>query len=129
MTILITEQFECDADQLWAIVGTPDRVDWVPGVKDCFYDGEVRTLFLPGAGKIKERILDRNAESRTMSYSCFDSPVPLESHLASIEVRPNAKGCELVWETTVIPEVNEPFIKQSKMGALVQIASILENIS
>ena len=38
MTILITEQFECDADQLWAIVGTPDRVDWVPGVKDCVYD-------------------------------------------------------------------------------------------
>jgi hypothetical protein len=34
-----------------------------------------------------------------------------------------------VWETTVIPEANEPFIKQSKMGALVQIASILENLS
>ncbi len=129
MAILITEQFKCDADQLWAIVGTPDRVDWVPGVKDCVFDGEVRTLFLPGAGKIKERILDRDEALRTMSYSCFDSPVPLDSHHASIEVRSNAGGCELIWKTTVVPEATEPFIKQSKMGALAQIASIIENLN
>ena len=44
-------------EEVWAVLGKPDRVDWVPGVKSCDFDGEVRSLILPGAGAIKERIL------------------------------------------------------------------------
>ena len=125
MAIVITQHLEFEADRVWAIVGEPGRVDWVPGVEECAFDGEVRTLVLPGAGRIKERILNRDAASRTLSYSCFDSPTPLESHHASIEVRPLADGCEFVWKTTVVPESNEKFIEQSKMGALAQLNKIL----
>jgi hypothetical protein len=125
MAVIIKQQLKFDPEIVWAIVGTPDRVDWVPGVKDCVFDGEVRTLSLPGAGRIKERILSRNAESMTMEYSCFESPMPLEQHHAHIEVRPAPDGCELIWTTTIKPEAIEKFIRQSKEGAIAQLLEIL----
>ena len=74
MPIEKTIQFDCQPAQLWEIVGTPDRVDWVPGVTNCEFDGEVRSLSLPGAGAIKEKILSRDADAMHMQYSCIESP-------------------------------------------------------
>ena len=53
MPVVIDHEFKATAEQLWEILGTPDRVDWVPGVTSCTFDGEVRSLDLPGAGAIK----------------------------------------------------------------------------
>ena len=69
MSVKFDQHFNHPADQLWAIVGTPDRIDWVPGAASCTFDGEVRSLSLPGAGNIKERILSRAADQRPMEYS------------------------------------------------------------
>ena len=66
MAVKFDHQFNASAEQLWAIVGTPDRVDWVPGAESCAFDGEVRSLHLPGAGDIKERILAHDPDTKTM---------------------------------------------------------------
>ena len=60
MAILIEHEFKSTAMELWDIVGTPDRIDWVPGVTECVFDGEVRRLGMPGAGQIAEKILLHN---------------------------------------------------------------------
>lgn len=125
MPIQKNVQFNCPSSKLWAIVGTPDRVDWVPGVMDCEFDGEVRSLTLPGAGQIKERILSRNNQEMTIQYSCFESPVPLQKHLASIQILETDEGCELQWRTEVEPVAFEPFIEESMDGAIKQIHTIL----
>ena len=125
MSVKVDHQFNASADQLWAILGTPDRIDWVPGVTSCTFDGEVRSLHLPGAGDIKERILSRDEDSKTMEYSCFETPAPLESHHASIEIIPNADGCRLLWETTVAPIEIETFIRTSMEGCLERLTEIL----
>jgi len=111
---------------LWAVIGTPDRVDWVPGVEGCEYDGEVRSLSLPGAGAIKELIISRDAVARTMVYSCFESPTPLDFHEARVEVIPAEQGCTLYWQTLVEPVEIEVFIKASMEGCLVQIGQVIE---
>ncbi len=126
MPVKIDQQFHHSADQLWAIVGAPDRIDWVPGADSCTFDGEVRALSLPGAGDIKERILSRDADQRTMEYSCFETPAPLESHHASIQVIANADGCRLIWETSVTPVEFERFIRTSMEGCLKRISEILK---
>ena len=125
ITINIEHKFDCTADELWAVIGTPDRVDWVPGVEGCEYDGEVRSLSLPGAGAIKERIVSRDAAARTMVYSCFESPTPLEFHEARVEVVAEDNGCTLHWQTKVEPVEIEVFIKASMEGCLVQIAQVI----
>ena len=125
MSILIKRMLGYEPDKVWEIIGAPGRVDWVPGVTDCEFDGEVRTLELPGAGRIKERILKHHPETRTIEYSCFESPIPLESHQASIQINVAPGGCEFIWKTTVKPESNEKFIRQSMEGALVQLSELL----
>ena len=71
MAVIIDHKFAVAPETLWEILGTPDRVDWVPGVTSCSFDGEVRSLDLPGAGAIKERILRHDNDARIIEYSCF----------------------------------------------------------
>ena len=126
MAVVIDHQFDVSPDELWAILGTPDRVDWVPGVASCTFDGEVRSLDLPGAGAIKERILTHDNEARILEYSCFESPGALESHRAKMEITATAAGCRLQWQAEVKPQVIEPFIKGSMEGCVNRLEEMLK---
>ena len=125
MAVIIDHEFFVAPVALWEILGTPDRVDWVPGVKSCSFDGEVRSLDLPGAGAIKERILRLDNEAMALEYSCFESPGNLESHRAQMQVTPTNTGCRLVWQASVEPVAIEPFIKGSMEGCIVRLEEML----
>ena len=125
MSVTIDHQFSATAEQLWAIVGTPDRIDWVPGATSCQIDGDIRSLTLQGAGRIKERILSHDHQKRTMEYSCFETAAPLQSHRSRIEVIANADGCQLVWQTTVTPSEIEVFIRTSMKDCVTKLEEIL----
>lgn len=125
MSVTIDHQFNTTAEQLWAIVGTPDRIDWVPGATSCQVDGDIRSLTLQGAGRIKERILSHDNQELTMEYSCFETTAPLQSHRSRIEVIANADGCQLVWQTTVTPSEIEVFIRTSMKDCVTKLEQIL----
>ena len=125
MAVNIDHQFRTTADRLWEILGKPDRVDWVPGVQHCVLEGDVRSLTLPGAGDIKERILFYSNEQRIIEYSCFEAPGTLKTHYARMEVIPNAKGCQLLWHAEVTPVNIEAFIRKSMEGCLVRLEQLL----
>lgn len=125
MAIEKTVLFPCTPAQLWAIVGTPDRVDWVPGVTACEFDGEVRSLNLPGAGAIKEKILVRDPDQHQLIYSCIESPMPLGSHRAEIVLKETSGQTQMIWRTDVEPAAVEPFISGSMDTAIEQLHIIL----
>ncbi len=127
MSVTIDHQFSATAEQLWAIVGTPDRIDWVPGATSCQVDGDIRSLTLQGAGRIKERILSHDNQRRIMEYSCFETVAPLQSHLSRIEVIDNANGCQLIWQTNVVPNEIEVFIRTSMKDCVTKLEEILTN--
>jgi|AntAceMinimDraft_12_1070368.scaffolds.fasta_scaffold38965_2 hypothetical protein len=125
MTIRLEQSFDAEASELWAILGQPERVDWVPGIESCVFDGKVRAFTLPGAGAIKEEILLLDHDQRRIEYSCFESPIPLTLHQASMQITDTEDGCHLVWETRIEPEKFEPFIVTSMEGALQRLQTIL----
>ena len=125
MAVIIDHEFSVGPDELWAILGTPDRVDWVPGVQSCSYDGEVRSLDLPGAGAIKERILRHDNDARVLAYSCFESPGNLKSHRAEMQITATDTGCRLLWQAAVEPVAIEPFIKSSMEGCITRLEEML----
>ena len=125
MAIKIDIPLSFTADQVWAVVGTPDRVDWVPGVESCTFRDGVRSLVLPGAGAIKERILSLDHSVRKIEYSCFESPGALKSHHAAMHVVESNKGCRLLWEASVEPVGIESFVNASMRAALIQLKKIL----
>lgn len=125
MPIRFEHKFDYSATAVWEILGTPDRVDWVPGVESCTFDGEVRSLDLPGAGAIKERILNRDDGERKIEYSCFESPGTMTSHHACMQIVQLSHGCKLLWQAQIEPIELEPFIKNSMEGALAQLERVL----
>lgn len=125
MAIRIEHPLAWSAAAVWAVVGDPARIDWVPGVESCAMEGDVRRFAMAGAGELAERILLRDPERRRLEYSVIQSTPPLEAHRAAIEVVEQSEGCLLIWETEVRPEAVEPFIRRSMKGALAQLETVL----
>ena len=57
MPIRIETEIPHKAEKVWAVVGTPDRIDWVNGVESCVYSDGIRRFKMDGAGDLAERIL------------------------------------------------------------------------
>ena len=116
---------------IWAIVGSPGRVDWVPGVESCEFDGEVRRFKMEGAGGLAERIVSHDDAQMFMEYSVVESTPPLQSHLASIKLNPQnggdgeENGTEFIWCTSVEPIAVAPFIKKGMLGSLALLEPTL----
>lgn len=126
MTIQIEQEFNVVAQTLWEIVGTPDRVDWVPGVTECAFDGEERRLGMPGAGQIVEKILLRDDQQMRLEYSCIKSTPPLTHHHATIQLDSIDEGrCLMRWNTEVAPVEVETFIEKSMHGCLKRLEELL----
>ncbi len=125
--IKLIRNFQANENMAWDIFKKPDRVDWVPGVEHCIFDGEIRTLDFPGVGKIREKILCLDHDRKIIEYSCIETPGNLENHHAKIEIRgnPNNDSCTLVWTVIVSPKELEPFIEQSMLGCLGAINELL----
>lgn len=98
----------------------------VPGVTNCSFDGEVRSLELPGAGAIKQRILTCDNDARIPEYSCFESPGILESHRAKMEIMVTTSGCRSQWQADVKPEALEALVKDSMEGCIARLEEMLK---
>ena len=123
--IRFDEWLPVSAEHLWSILGTVDRVDWVPGVTACELDGSVRRLHLPGAGDIAEEIKVRDEAQFRLVYQCIESPQPMDFHEARIQIIPDSGDrCRLIWEADIRPERFEPFLKASMEGALAQLKEV-----
>ena len=125
MAIKIEEILPYPPAIIWAIVGEPGRVDWVPGVESAEFDGEVRRFKMVGAGGLAERINERDAQRMYLEYSVIESTPPLQSHVASITLEPHEGGTRFIWQTTVEPVAVEHFIATGMKGSLVQLADVL----
>ena len=79
MAIKIEEILPYPPAIIWAIVGEPDRVDWVAGVESAEFDGEVRRFKMVGAGGLAERINVRDAQRMYLEYSVIESTPPLQA--------------------------------------------------
>lgn len=125
MAIKIEHVLPYSPAQVWAIVGDPGRVDWVPGVESAEFDGEVRRFKMEGAGGLAERINQRDEAHMYLEYSVIESTPPLQSHLASITLEAHAEGTLFIWQTDVEPVAVEPFIAAGMKGSLALLTEVL----
>lgn len=110
---------------IWAVVGEPGRVDWVPGVESAEFDGDVRRFQMAGAGGLAERINKRDEARMYLEYSVIESTPPLRSHVASITLEVHEDGTLFTWQTHVEPVEVEPFIAKGMKGSLELLTRIL----
>ena len=126
MEITIEKVFDCERERVWAVIGNPERVDWVPSASDCDFDGSIRRFRMEGAGQLAEKIVLRDEDGMVLKYSVIDSPA-VDHHLATISLK-NHEGnkTRFSWAQEFEPAQLEPFIRKGMEDSLVQLDSVLD---
>ena len=122
----LIESFRCPAAALWDIVGTLDRVDWVPSVDRAEMRGTDRHMHMEGAGALVERIYQHEPEARVVEYGVVESAVGITHHRARIEVMDSADGCTLRWALAVEPDAFGPMIESTMQTCLTELHTLLD---
>jgi len=107
-------------DAVWAKVGDFGGLgSFFPGIESFRLEGDDRIVGMFGM-EIRERLLARDEDTRTMSYSVVDG-VPIERHLATITVVPEGNGSKVTWAYEVEPAEMAPVFGDTYKGALAAL--------
>ena len=121
-----TTSFTVSSDQVWEVISNVSRCDWLPTVNRVDLDDDIRSFEMEGMGKIKERIIELNHETKTLVYSAIETRTPIKHHLATMQVISNRdNACELEWSTEIEPEIFADAIKQGMQISINGLKSVL----
>lgn len=107
--VLVVEELNASADAVWELVSDFGGVlKWSAMLESCEVEGEgvgsVRTLRMPGAPAIVERLESLDAATRSFSYSIVEGPLPVEQYVATLKVSDRgADRCEVEWRSSFEP--------------------------
>lgn len=114
------------AEEVWALVGEFGGLDtWMAGVDRCEVDGDVRVVHTMGM-QITERLVDRDPDARTITYSIEGEGAPVSEHRATIAVADAGDGCTVTWDVSVSPDEAAPMFRDIYQGALDQLKAHVE---
>ena len=126
MEITIEKVFDCEREKVWAVIGNPERVDWVPSASDCVFDGSIRRFQMEGAGQLAEEIVLRDEDGMVLKYSVIESPA-IDQHLATISlIDHEGNKTRFSWAQEFEPAHLEAFIRKGMEDSLVQLDSVLD---
>ena len=110
---------------IWAIVGQPGRVDWVPGVESIELEGNKRVFKMSGMGRLVEEILNCDDENMELSYSAIETMAPIKHHFAKIKLIPGENRTTFEWTTQIDPPEFADAIRQGMLASLDQLEEVL----
>ena len=111
------------ADEVWALVGDPARVaEWFSHIVEATVEGTHREVTLGSGLVLQEEIVTVRDDLRRLQYR-ITGPLPIEHHLATIDVLPDGRDrCVVVYGTDVVPHALA-FILDGAVGeALADLA-------
>ena len=118
--------FDCDAKELWKILTDVSRCDWVSSVDKIIIEDDCRVFEMEGIGQVKEKILLNDTKNMTLKYSAIQTVVPLNHHLATMNVLyVDDDSCKLEWTTEIDPD---NFADAIHHGMIISIQGIKEVI-
>jgi len=119
------EEFTCSPGDLWAVVGTLDRVDWVPGIDSAKMIGDERHMTMAGNQSLVEKIYHHDNATMTIKYGVIDSAVGITHHRAQLQLSESPNGCTLNWTLEAEPDAFGPVIEQMMRDSLTGIHAVL----
>jgi uncharacterized protein YndB with AHSA1/START domain len=115
------------ADEVWSAVSDPVGIAaWFPGVATCTVDGDVRHIATTNGVEVDEEIVSNDAGLRRFQYSLRPGPVPLEHHLATVDVIDDGDGSLVVYSCDVRPDPLGPAMQQTLDAAVSGLKRHLE---
>ncbi len=115
------------ADEVWAVVTEPTGIAaWFPGVTACTIDGDVRHVTTATGVEVDEEIVTNDGGLRRFQYRLVPGVVPVERHLATVDVLEDGDGALVVYSCDVSPDALGPAMQQSADGAVSGLKRHLE---
>ena len=101
-----------DAKQVWEAIGNFNALpSWHPAIESSELEdgGTVRRLTVMGGGEIVEKLVARDDEELTYTYSIVSSPLPVINYSATLKVAPNESGgADVEWSGQFEPAQDIP---------------------
>lgn len=98
-----------DPDEVWKVISDAGAIStWFPGIETTIADGGERRCSVAGGIQLVEQIVTVDHELRRFQYSISEG-MPVEFHLATVDVLPDRDGSLVIYSTDVLPdEAKEP---------------------
>ncbi len=95
----------CNADDVWALVGAPERLhEWFP-TTETRVEGTTRWVTLASGITFEEHIVTLDHDLRRFQYQIINNPIITE-HLGTVDVIDDGPDrCIVVYSTNMEPEV------------------------
>jgi carbon monoxide dehydrogenase subunit G len=91
-------------DDVWAVVGDYESIPtWLPVITEAKVQGNERVCQMGDQGTLREEILSRDDAARRYEYRIHESPLPITSYRASMEVQPDGDGSRFIWTIDIEP--------------------------
>ena len=124
-----------EAARVWELVGDFHGLPrWNAGLAESRPEdgGQVRYLVRKAGGHVRERLIARDDAARTITYTIFESGLPIGRHVATMQVVGKGKESTVNWscefESKGPPEAEVAAIfKQIFTGGLSNLKAMLEN--
>lgn len=90
-------------DEVWRVVSDVGAIaDWFPMIESSSASGSSRTCTMAGGGELEEEIVTNDSELRRLQYR-ITKGVPLEYHLATVDVLEDGDGALVIYSADVQP--------------------------
>jgi uncharacterized protein YndB with AHSA1/START domain len=117
---------DASADEVWKAVGDPEAiVGWFPGVTSCRLEGDVRVVGVGPDLTVRERIVTNDPDLRRFQYSLQPDPVPVEHHLATVDVIDLGDRSLVVYGTDVLPDAAAAGMQGTLDAALAGLTALV----
>ncbi|MEV7981256.1 SRPBCC family protein [Streptomyces sp. NPDC086519] len=112
-----------DPDRVWAVLTDVNLIpQWFPAVREAHFDGVHRHLSTP-EGTLKSLVVTRDDELRRFQYRFVEGmPLPVDFHLGTIDVLPDAHGSRVVYSQEILPEALAPVVERAVGAGIEGIA-------
>jgi carbon monoxide dehydrogenase subunit G len=118
--------FEVPADDVWAIVGRPERLaEWFPGVAECRFEGDVRTVTLNTGISLDEHIVTNDDLLRRLQYRIVGGF--FTEHITTLDVIELGEArCLVIYSADAAPATMAVVLGGAMGGALEELRRQLE---
>lgn len=128
-TIRVHTHVDAPVKQVWEAVRDPIAlVKWMPGIDGGEMVTDTARRLTMGDISVVEEVVTIDDDLNRFQYTITEMPVPIESHLTTIDVLPDGDGSLLIIGVDLKPDELAPVIKPAMEGALSGIKKHVESL-
>jgi hypothetical protein len=126
-TIRVHTHVDAPPTDVWAAVRDPiGLVEWMPGIDGGEMVSDTARKLRMGDIAVVEEVVTIDDDLMRFQYTITEMPVPIETHLSTIDVLPDGDGTLLIIGVDVKPDQLAPLLQPAMEGALAGIKKHVE---